>query len=369
MNEKRLGELRDRIRDIDEEILKLTSERMTICREVGLYKKDHNLPVKNYRVEKEILERTKELAHKFGIMPELAQRLMKDLIHYSVVEQEEIKSTKMSSVYSESHRNVLVIGGGGNMGLWMSQFFETFGHQIKILDRNQQLSSRFEQVSDLASGCDWADFIVIATPMKTAADIIQDLVRLKPKATIIEICSLKSPIEQSIQTAKRQGLSLISIHPMFGPDTKLLAGKNIVICNDENPELVSMMRQIFSMTSANIIEIPLSQHDPLMSYVLGSAHFINLVYARLLKRSAISYSDLQKIAGTTFEKQMSVTSDVLLENQDLYFDIQSLNAETDALIDDFVKASQEMQSQIIENRRQEFKTQMAESLKYLIDSE
>ena len=134
MSSNPLDELRQGIRDIDSQILKLTSERMKLCRQVGEHKRKNNLPVKDYKVEKSIIEKTRETAKTLGIYPELAESVIKSLIKYSVLEQDEIKSHLKSKQEFGSSKKVLVIGGNGNMGQWISHFFEALGHQILIND-------------------------------------------------------------------------------------------------------------------------------------------------------------------------------------------------------------------------------------------
>lgn len=54
-----LKELRNRIDDIDSEILELFSRRMEVCRGVAEYKKEHDLPVMQGGREKQVLERVR----------------------------------------------------------------------------------------------------------------------------------------------------------------------------------------------------------------------------------------------------------------------------------------------------------------------
>ena len=51
-----LSTLRNRIDEIDSEILKLFIERMDVCRQVGEYKKTHDLPVMQGGREQQIID-------------------------------------------------------------------------------------------------------------------------------------------------------------------------------------------------------------------------------------------------------------------------------------------------------------------------
>ena len=54
-----LNELRNRIDEIDSDILKLFSQRMDVCRAVAEYKKEHNLPVMQGNRERQVIERVR----------------------------------------------------------------------------------------------------------------------------------------------------------------------------------------------------------------------------------------------------------------------------------------------------------------------
>ena len=51
-----LESYRERIDDIDDELLRLFTERMAASRQVALYKKEHALPVLNADREREVLK-------------------------------------------------------------------------------------------------------------------------------------------------------------------------------------------------------------------------------------------------------------------------------------------------------------------------
>ena len=57
-----MDDYRNQINDIDKEIVKLYTERMEVVKKIGQYKKENNLPVKDSRREKELLEKITEMA-------------------------------------------------------------------------------------------------------------------------------------------------------------------------------------------------------------------------------------------------------------------------------------------------------------------
>lgn len=78
-----LEEFRDEIRDTDLKILDLIKKRLDIAKKIGLYKKKHQYPVKNVKVEEKVIERAKNHALSLGIPTELAVNVIKLLIEFS----------------------------------------------------------------------------------------------------------------------------------------------------------------------------------------------------------------------------------------------------------------------------------------------
>lgn len=57
-----MDDYRNQINDIDKEIVRLYTERMEVVKNIGKYKKEKNLPVKDSRREKDLLEKITEMA-------------------------------------------------------------------------------------------------------------------------------------------------------------------------------------------------------------------------------------------------------------------------------------------------------------------
>lgn len=365
--DQELSGLRKEIRKIDQQILELTAKRMQLARQVGEYKRRHNLPVKDYKVEKVILERASEMAKNLGIYQDLAQNILRTLIEYSVVEQDEIKQQQQPRLKSRHAKEFLLIGGLGNMGRWFANFFDSLGHKVSIFDSNseQHSESKFPIVPTLEQDLSSFDYIFLATPMHDCNQLLQTLASQQVAGIVIEISSLKTPITQGLAAADQANLRTVCIHPMFGPDVEFLAGRNIIFCErDKHLEALNEVEKIFSVTSANLIRLPFTTHDRLMSYILGAAHLINFLNASLLKDSGIDIATLEKTAGTTFAKQLAVTKAVVAENQDLYFDIQFFNQETDYLFSALERGMKLFENAICSNQRTAFKALMSEARQY-----
>lgn len=70
-----MSDFRQRIDDIDRKIIELLSERCTVVREVGLFKRQHGIPVMQPERVRSVLENRALQAEQAGLSPELVRQL------------------------------------------------------------------------------------------------------------------------------------------------------------------------------------------------------------------------------------------------------------------------------------------------------
>ncbi len=169
---------------------------------------------------------------------------------------------------------------------------------------------------------------------------------------------------RSIRRGLSAGVRVASIHPLFGPDAEVLAGRNILLCQTPGKDHSHEAGRFFAPTTANLVSIPIERHDEMMGCVLGLSHLTNLVFARALAASGISYETLSAAGSTTFSAQAKVSRAVSAENQDLYFEIQSESAATPAVLRRFAKAFDSLASAIGAHDRRRFKAIMESTRSY-----
>lgn len=361
---KDLEQLRQEIGQVDREIVELMARRLRLAEEVGQWKLRQNLPVKNYQVEKRVIARNRGFAEASGCLPGLAEDVSKLLIEYAVATQDENLSRAKRNPGKEEE-SILIVGGFGRMGLWLAHFFDSFNHHVCLYDtQSTDNPSRFERASDLMAAAKKATIIVLATPIVNTAELLDSLSGITAQTLIFDICSLKSPLLSSIDKAKSHKLSICSIHPMFGPSIQLLAGQNILICDCGVPGATKRARQLFENTTANIIEMPVTDHDEYVGNVLGLSHLSNLIFAHALSQSGLEYAALTRIGSTTFNAQKAVSEQVVNENQDLYYEIQAENAVTGKIVERLKHSIEQFSKAIHGQKRDQFKALMEQSRRY-----
>ena len=364
-----LNSLRIKIREVDEKLLGLVAERMSLARQVGETKLASNLPVKDYRVEKEVIASSRARAKELGFYEALAEDLMKTLIKYSCSLQDEHLGRSKRRVQG-SQKKVLIVGGLGPMGQWLAQYFDSFGHNVSLYDvkENKSAVPDFPVLKNLAEAVQTAEIIVLATPISATSGILDAIVKTGTRALVFDICSLKSPILAAVGRAAAAGLRVTSVHPMFGPHVEMLSGRNIILCEGGNPDAVEEAEALFRESTARLVRMPLERHDEWIAYILGLSHLTNLSFAHTLAESGLPYRELMALGSSTFIAQAAVTEAVVRENQDLYYEIQAENRFTPALLKLMEKTlkdyAQAIEGEAREKGKTDFKSLMQKSREY-----
>ena len=85
-----LTELRSQIDKLDDELLELLSRRMRVSRDIGQYKKEHNMPVLQARRYEELLERRAGQAEQMGMDREFMRTVLQAIHEESIRQQMEV---------------------------------------------------------------------------------------------------------------------------------------------------------------------------------------------------------------------------------------------------------------------------------------
>lgn len=358
--EDRLERLRRRIRHLDSALLGLVAERIELAREVGQEKRARGVPLRDFEVERRVLERAAASAAELGVEVGLARELMRSLIDESCRVQE----VEHYSAFTGEAESVLVIGGAGKMGRWLVRFLESQGHRVRIFDPAPGAADP-ARAETLAEGLAGASMALVAVPLAATAAAIDAAVETGFRGVVCDVASLKQHLGPAFERARAAGAAVASLHPMFGPGARTLSGRVVVVCDCGVPAATARVAGLFRDTAATLIELDLERHDRVAAWVLGLSHFVNLVFARALAASGLSAGELAGIGSTTYAAQLATTRSVVGESPELYFDIQRLNPFTPEVHDQAAAALGEWARCVASGDRDGFATAMSEALAWL----
>ena len=334
-----LEDLRQRMNDLDRQLIHLVAERKALSEEVARVKRATGKPTRDYEREREVILGVRAMAADRGVSGELAEQLLRLLIRSSLTTQEQASVVAHGA---GSGRRALVIGGAGKMGSWFVSFLASQGFAVEVADP-APTPAGVTRVEDWRRSDLRHDYIVLATPLGLTDALLRDLALRRPPGVIFDVGSLKSPLRAGLLALKSHGCKVTSVHPMFGPDTELLSGRHVVFVDLGNAAALAGARELFAPTMAEQVVMSLDDHDRLIAYVLGLSHALNIAFFTALADSGEAAPALSRLSSTTFDAQLEVAARVAQDSPELYYEIQSLN--------DYGAESLEALSQAVERLR------------------
>lgn len=361
MDTKKLDQLRNKLDEIDEQIITLIAERQFNVEQIGNVKLSTNSPTRDYQREKQVIDKVKNHARNKGLDPNIAQHIFELVIETSLSKQE-IQKVRESNY--GSNKSALIIGGNGKMGQWFAHFlssqnFDVFINDLEPLDNQHNFIKNLNDI-ELSH-----DYVIIATPIQKSAEILQQLCQLKPTGIVLDISSIKSPLRLPLRQLADTGCKVVSIHPMFGPDIQLMSGKHVIFIDMGNEEAVNQVKQLFQPTMAERIDMKFEDHDRLIAYVLGLSHVVNIAFMTVLSESGEAADALAQLSSTTFDAQLGIASNVSSENPHLYYEIQKLNHYSPTTLNALSDAVQRIIQMVHQDNQTAFVNIMTQAQKYM----
>ena len=232
-------------------------------------------------------------------------------------------------------KTISILGIGGKMGKWFAKYFLESGFEVTGFDSEKDFNIKSViKASSLVGAVLKADYVILCTPTRRTPEIIRLIAKEMKRGTyLIEISSQKSKTISALSKMPSK-INPICIHPMFGPGTKKIKGKNIISIpvKDAKKEL-SVARSLFP--GANFVTIDAAEHDKKIAVILGLTHLVNLVFANILSKDD-KISLTEKMSGTTFKVQKILSESIMTESPELIETIIA-NPEIRKVAEDFWK--------------------------------
>ena len=347
-----LARLRAELARVDGEILDAWARREEITGAIGRVKEAAGAPIHDPTQEARVVERARSGARARDLPERLAIDILRLIMQSALARQEGVR---LRARRQGEGRRALVIGGAGLMGRWFARFLGEQGFRVAVADpaaasgrgggRNGAGNSGGDSggdsggkpVRNAGGGVfgDWSetpdafDVTVIATPLGVTAALLPQLAAAGRRGLVFDIGSVKGPLAAGLGEMARRGLRVASVHPMFGPEVGVLHRRHVLVMDAGHAGAADAAAELFSGTMAEILRLPLAEHDPLIAYVLGLSHALNLAFLTAVRESGEQAPRLQRLSSVTFDRQMAVAAAVARENPRLYFEIQRANAHGD----------------------------------------
>lgn len=207
------------------------------------------------------------------------------------------------------------------MGGWCARFLKANGYAVIVTDKNVQAAETFakrcglEFLSDQLGAVRRARVVVLATPTKATSAILRQIVpELRRDALVVEMSSIKAPVLRSIRSLRRNGIDVLSIHPMFGPGVRSIKGRCVLAVAVPKHREARRLLSIFRKKGARIVYCTPEKQDSIASVILALPHFMNVSFVETLRSLCVNLDEVNSVAGTTFQLQLLLAEEIYNED-------------------------------------------------------
>jgi prephenate dehydrogenase/chorismate mutase len=267
--------IRDRIDELDQEIVRLLKNRYENARLLGRIKQQRHLDYRDPEREKIILRKIGRAATSLDLDPNLIRPIFDQIFTFSVEAQ---RDHPEKSAKKLDQAKILIVGGTGGMGRFFARFASLHGAKVKLAGREinktrtaaKEIEVEPGTILDAAS----SDIAILAVPMEETVRVATETASLMTTGSLLaDLSSVKTGISDRIAEKIPKGLEYVSLHPLFGPNTDHLHGQTIVAVPYRSGQKWSKLAHALQGGGSKLITMSAAQHDKAMAYVQGLHHF------------------------------------------------------------------------------------------------
>jgi chorismate mutase/prephenate dehydrogenase len=214
------------------------------------------------------------------------------------------------------------------MGRLLARAFRTAGHAVAVHDPGRRLAGFPSVPLESATA---TDAVVVSVSLEATPAVLAEILALSPPGLVLDVASVKGPLLPLYADAARRGLSVASVHPMFGPGVRSLDGQNLIVCDAGVPAATRAASRLFSGFGLKLATMPIGAHDAWVARTLGLAHLLSLLAGSTLAREGVRVKSLDGLASTSFRRLCELAAPILHQSADLTLPIQARNPATPAL--------------------------------------
>jgi len=270
-----VARIRDRIDELDQEIIRLLKNRYENARLLGRIKQQRHLDYRDPEREKIILRKIERAATSLDLDRNLIRPIFDQIFALSVEAQ---RDHPEQSAKRLDQTKILIVGGTGGMGRFFARFASLQGARVKLAGReiNKTRTAAKEMEVEPGTILDAAssDIVILAVPMAETVRVATETTSLMTTGSLlIDISSVKTGISERIAEKIPKELEYVSLHPLFGPNTDHLYGQTIVAVSYQSGQKWSKLARALQSAGSKLIAMSAAQHDKAMAYVQGLHHF------------------------------------------------------------------------------------------------
>jgi prephenate dehydrogenase len=213
------------------------------------------------------------------------------------------------------------------MGSFFARYFESRGDAVSRYDIKREVLRGQGVARSAEEAAKDADVVLLATPLRTTAEVCRMVCpKMRLGSMLVEISSVKGDsLTVMRRTAKKCGVRLLSLHPLFGPAQRGFSRMKMAVIVGAETGATKEARNLFP--KAKLIPMSADAHDVLMAVMLTLTHLVNIAYAKAVAET-ISPRSFKEFAPPSSLLQTALAEAVLSQDPSLVWEIATSNRHT-----------------------------------------
>lgn len=336
-----LDNLRKQIDTLDEKIVELLKKRYELVDKAVEIKKIEHLEIYSKDRENSIKEHFKSMALKHSLSSDFLDEIFKKFVNESY-------KSSLDETYpctTDINSKIVIVGGNGGMGKFFTNYFKKASYTVEILEKDD-----WDRVVSIVEK---AKAVIVSVPIDVTLSVIKKLApHLKNDTVLCDLTSVKKDVVNVIKHHYK-GPSL-SLHPMFGPDTKNFV-KQVVVNVSVNDEAKCdfLIRQL-AVFGARVVNCSALEHDEAMSIIQALRHFTTYCYGVFLSKTNANIDKILELSSPIYRLELTMVGRLFAQDPMLYGDIIMSSSHNKDLIYNYFKNLHEELDVILNDNLDEF---------------
>ncbi len=345
--DEKIEELRSEIDRIDAHLVNLLAQRRRVVERIALVKREQDLPASHPAREENLISARRGQAAAAGLDPDYVEDLFRTVFRNSRVGQLDTLSRRGIRPGAK----VLIVGGLGSMGRFLSRWFSQSDYEVRVLDRED-----WGSVESLTSGI---DLCLLAVPIDVTPSVATRIApHLPPPCVLADITSLKR--EPMAAMLRSHAGPVVGLHPLFGPATKSMDRQIVVVNAGRDPQRCQWLLDQLAVWGNVLVHTSPEEHDDVMGIVQALRHFATFMFGQFLHARQVPIWRTLELSSPIYRLELVMVGRLFAQNPSLYADIIFATPERLALLRDYVQSLLQNLDLIQRGDKSEFITRFRE---------
>ena len=314
-----ISRIRDRIDEIDQEIVHLLKSRYENAKYLGRIKSRRSLEYRDPEREMIIQKKIERTATSLGLDPSLVRAVFEQVFSLAVqAQKDQSEQTKRLD-----KTKILIVGGTGGMGRLFARFLALQGANVKLagrqIDKTRTAAKETEVDAGTILDAGSSDIVILSVPMQESIRVATETASLMAEGSLIlDLASVKTGLSDKISEKIPKNMEYVSLHPLFGPSIDHFHDQDFIVVPYKTGQKWARLARALQTGGARLVTMSASHHDKTMAYAQGLHHFALMSFGIAL----------DGLGGNPRPQSLEDTEkriEALLENWDTIVGIQELN--------------------------------------------